>query len=121
MLAMMAKVGNCVGRENSENPDLNLLVYNEIILVASTITQLLAMLATSLKFTMWIQYQKGKNTLIHHLLQFNQAYSQHRQQKLQEHLHHWKLAIYVLDIAANRSANLSLQAPTQEEPCQSFQ
>lgn len=121
MLAMMAKVGNCVGRENLENPCCNTLIYNKIDLTVVDGYQMLAMLATSLKFSMWIQYQKGKNTLIHHLLRFSKVSSQHCQQKMQSDLHHWKLTIYVLDLATNRSANLSLQAPTKEEPCQSFQ
>lgn len=121
MLAMMAKVGNCVGRENLENSCCNALIYNKIALTVVNRYQMLAMLATSLKFSMWIQYQKEKNTLIHHLLQFSKVSSQHCQQKMQSDLHHWKLVIYVLYLAANRSANSSLQAPTKEGPCRYFQ
>ena len=117
MLAMMAKVGNYVVRENLENSCCNALIYNKINLTIVDKYQMLAMLATSLKLSMWIQYQKGKNTLIHHLLQFSKVSSQHCQQKMQSDLHHWKLAIYVLDFTANRSANSSLQAPTKEGPC----
>lgn len=117
MLAMMAKVGNYLGRENLENSYCNTLIYNKIDLTIVDRYQMLAMLATPLNCSMWIQYQKEKNTLIHHLLQFSKVSSQHCQQKMQSDLHHWKLAIYVLDLVANRSANLSLQAPTKEEPC----
>lgn len=121
MLAMTAKVGNYVGRENLENPCYNTLIYNKISLTLVDRYQMLAMLATSLKFSIWIQYQKGKNTLIHHLIQFSKVSNQHCQQNVQKHLPHWKLAIYVLDLTTNRSANLSLQAPTKEGPCQYFQ
>lgn len=118
---MMAKVGVYVGRENLQNSKHNHLDYNKILLPTATIPKMLAMLATSLRFSMWIQYQRGKNALIQLLFQLNKASSQHCQQKTLSNLFHWKLATYIPPITTNRSANFSLQAPTKERSCRYFQ
>ena len=118
---MMAKVGNCVGREKLCNLIRKHLFFNVMDLYLNITDRMLAMLATCLKFSIWIQYQKEKNALIYQLLQFNKVSSQHCQQKMQSHLFHWKLATYTPAIATNIYANLSLQSPTKEGPCRYFQ
>jgi len=117
MLAMMANVGTRVGRKNQQFLKYNNLEINKIDLLTLHANQMLAMLATTLKFSVKFNALRGKDIPFYLLLKINKISSQHCQQKVQSSLSHWRLETLRPATSANRYANTGLQAPTKEESC----